>query len=132
MLPVPYGLLAHELIEVVDTACLTCPGPNAIDVDSYGQPHIAYEDYGMIWYRYRGTDGSWSQYESLTGLNNNAVLRADLGFDGKVDSGNNYQIGYVAEYSGGQGILFMYKDSDGICAMLILAPYCRCINMNEN
>ena len=101
------------VIEVVDTACLTCPGPNAIDVDSYGQPHIAYEDYGMIWYRYRGTDGSWSQYESLTGLNNNAVLRADLGFDGKVDSGNNYQIGYVAEYSGGQGILFMYKDSDG-------------------
>ena len=29
------------IIETVDAECITCPGPNSIDVDSTGQPHIA-------------------------------------------------------------------------------------------
>jgi hypothetical protein len=100
------------IIETVDSACITCPGPNAIDVDVDGQPHIAYEDFSDIWYRFRDVDGNWSNYESL-GTANAGTLRTDLGLDGKVDSGNNFQISYVAEYSGGQGVLYMYRDTNG-------------------
>jgi hypothetical protein len=100
------------IIETVDADCITCPGPNSIDVDSNGQPHIAYEDLSDIWYRFRDIQGNWSSYEAL-GTASFGTLRSDLGLDGKVDSGNNFQIAYVAEYSGGQGVLYQYRDTTG-------------------
>jgi hypothetical protein len=97
-------------IETVDN-CINCSGPSAIDVDTAGQPHVAYEDAGNIWYRYRTVAGAWSNYEMLDAASQTGdVLRADLGFDGKTDSSDRFQITYVAEFSGGQGLLFMFRD----------------------
>ena len=56
--PIRWDECGMSSLETVDTDCFECPGPNAIDVDSNGQPHIAYEDFGDVWYRFRDTQGN--------------------------------------------------------------------------
>ena len=51
---------------------------------------------------------NWSNYEPL-GTASFGTLRTDLGLDGKVDSGNNFQIAYVAEYSGERSFISISK-----------------------